>query len=168
MAAQRMSLSKATVKMLLRDAKFYTDPASDPARGGAKQVPGRPGTDQAEVNRGVEGRGRGGAVGCIGQRLNRSLGQVHHKAPTKRTAITGHRPTRHDGADSGIECVQMTRVGRPGVPRKDRHPHIDRAVVRPYQLGSFGTTVCRPKGVMKALFGDLLQDLRDAGVELLP
>ncbi len=27
-----MSLSKATVKMLLRDAKFYTDPASDPAR----------------------------------------------------------------------------------------------------------------------------------------
>jgi hypothetical protein len=62
----------------------------------------------------------------------------------------------------------MTRVGRPGVPRKDRHPHIDRAVVRPYQLGSFGTTVCRPKGVMKALFGDLLQDLRDAGVELLP
>ena len=29
---QRMSLSEATVKMLLRDAKFYIDPASDPAR----------------------------------------------------------------------------------------------------------------------------------------
>ena len=29
---QRMSLSKETVEMLLRDAKFYTDPASDPAR----------------------------------------------------------------------------------------------------------------------------------------
>lgn len=27
-----MSLSEATVKMLLRDAKFYIDPASDPAR----------------------------------------------------------------------------------------------------------------------------------------
>jgi DNA-directed RNA polymerase specialized sigma24 family protein len=29
---QRMSLSEATVKMLLRDAKFYIDPDSDPAR----------------------------------------------------------------------------------------------------------------------------------------
>ena len=29
---QRVSLSEATVKMLLRDAKFYIDPASDPAR----------------------------------------------------------------------------------------------------------------------------------------
>jgi len=29
---QRMSLSEATVKMLLRDAKFYIDPATDPAR----------------------------------------------------------------------------------------------------------------------------------------
>jgi len=29
---QRMSISEATVKMLLRDAKFYSDPASDPAR----------------------------------------------------------------------------------------------------------------------------------------
>ena len=30
----RMSLSEATVKMLLRDAKFYSDPTSDPARRG--------------------------------------------------------------------------------------------------------------------------------------
>ena len=29
---QRMSLSPETVKMLLRDAKFYADPASDPVR----------------------------------------------------------------------------------------------------------------------------------------
>jgi len=42
----------------------------------------------------------------------------------------------------------------PGPPSRsaDRHPHIDRAVVRHYQLGSFGTTVA-PKVSWKRYLG---------------